>query len=187
MESFFSTVNQLVKLSDEGKEALSKHLLRFEYSKKHILVKQNSICRYIYFIEKGLTRTYYLSDGKDITDWISTENTFAVSILSFLTQIPDRRIIELLEDSVFLAISFTDLQALYARYHDIESLGRKLAELGVQQLQTRFDSLHFSSSEERYKHLLVNHPDYILRVPLGVLASFLGMTQETLSRIRSKS
>ncbi|MBA3680629.1 MAG: Crp/Fnr family transcriptional regulator, partial [Bacteroidetes bacterium] len=151
-----------------------------------ILIEQNNVCDHIYFIEKGLTRTYYLKNGKDVTDWLSPENSFACSILSFLTRTPDRRIIELLEPSTLFALHYNDLETLYSKYHDIENLGRHLVGFGLVQVQQRFDELHFTTAANRYKTLLKNNPDYIKRVPLGILASYLGMSQETLSRARAK-
>jgi hypothetical protein len=62
-----------------------------EFQKGHILVKQNTVYNYVYFIDRGLTQTYYLKDGKVVTDWVSDENTFASSIISFITRKPDRR------------------------------------------------------------------------------------------------
>jgi CRP-like cAMP-binding protein len=165
---------------------MSGILKRLELPKGYVLQKQNTICNHTWFIEKGLTRTYYLKNGKDVTDWISPERSFACSILSFLTRQPDRRIIELLEPSVIWALHFDDLEALYAKYHDVENLGRHLVGFGLVQVQQRFDDLHFSTAAQRYKTLLDTHPDYIKRIPLGILASYLGMTQETLSRIRAK-
>jgi CRP-like cAMP-binding protein len=186
MEAFFSAIGDMVNLTDSGKEALAGCLQYFQFTKGHVLVKQDTICNYVYFVERGLTRTFYLEDGRDITDWISSENSFAVSILSFLTRKPDRRIIELLEDSELWALSFDDLERLCRAHHDIEHLGRRLAESGIVQLQERFDALHFSNATTRYKNLLDTHPDYVNRVPLGMLASFLGITQETLSRVRKR-
>lgn len=138
------------------------------------------------FIEKGLSRTFYYKDVKDITDWISTEGTFACSIVSFITRQPDIRNIELLEDSVIWGIHHDDLEKLYSQHHDIERLGRLLVSAGVVQMQHRFDELHFTSASERYKQLLKIHPDIVLRVPLGMIASYLGITQETLSRMRAQ-
>ena len=186
MNKFFETLSQFSALSNESKEAFSAHLKRMEFPKGHVLVGQNTVCNYIYFIEKGLTRTYYLKNGKDITDWISDENSFACSILSFISRKPDRRIVELLEPSVLWAIHYDDLEKLYAAHHEIETLGRHLVAFGLVQVQERFDHLHFSSALQRYKTLMQTHPHYIQRVPLGVLASYLGMTQETLSRIRAR-
>lgn len=183
--SFFTFIKKITSLSEESQSAFTAVLQRMEFRKGHDLLRPGSICRYFYFIEKGLTRTYYLKDGKDITDWISAENSIAVSIISFLTHQPDRRGIELLEDSIFYALSFADLENLYKEYHDIERLGRLLISQGIIQLQQRFDDLHFATAQQRYHQLISSNPSLINRVPLGMIASYLGITQETLSRIRA--
>jgi CRP-like cAMP-binding protein len=157
-----------------------------ELPKGHALLWPGGVCKHLYFIEKGLTRTYYLKDGKDITDWISVEGTIAVSIISFLTCEPDIRGIELLEPSSLLALAQSDLERLYGRFHDIERLGRLLISGGIVQLQQRFDDLHFSTAHQRYQKLIDTTPSLINRVPLGMIASYLGITQETLSRIRAQ-
>ncbi len=184
MESFFQVVSHLSHLSPESKEELGACLKRLELPKGHTLVKRDSVCNYFYFIESGLTRTYYLKDGKDVTDWISPENSFACSIISFIIRKPDRRAIELLEPSVLYALHYDDAERLCAKYHDVETLFRHLESLGLVQLQQKFDDLHFATAQERYQTLMNTNPSLILRVPLGMIASYLGITQETLSRIR---
>ncbi len=186
MDSYFSAVSQLSKLSPGTKQDIAGVLKRIEFPKGHILVRQNTICDYLYFIETGLTRTFYYKNDKDITDWISNENTFAVSILSFITRKPDRRIIELLEPSVIWAMHYNDFENLCKNHHDFERLGRHLCASGLVQLQKKFDDLHFATALERYQTLMHENPTFIQRVPLGMIASYLGITQETLSRIRSQ-
>lgn len=158
---------------------------RHEASKGYVLVKPETTCRHLYFIEAGLTRTFYLKDGKDVTDWISLEGMFAVSIVSFLTGVPDIRGIETLESSVLWSISRDALETLYAQHPAIERFGRMLMSEGVVQMQRRFDDLHFSTAAERYGRLLETSPQILQRVPLGMVASYLGMAPETLSRIRA--
>ena len=187
MEKFFDFIRQLILISDDSKDALSAVLERMELPKGHSLLRPGGICQFTYFIEEGLSKTYYIKDGKDVTDWISTENSFAVSIISFLTRKPDIRGIELLEPSVLYAISYQNLEDLYRKYHDIERLGRLLVNYGIIQMQQRFDDLHFATARERYQKLMTSHPSLINRVPLGMIASYLGITQETLSRIRSQA
>jgi len=186
MEPFFAFVRQFILLSEEAEEALSCVLYRMELPKGHSLLRPGGICQYLYFIEQGLTRTYYIKDGKDITDWLSAENTIAVSIISFLNRQPDVRGIELLEPSVLWAVSYNDLESLYKKHHDIERLGRLLLGYGIIQMQQRFDDLHFATARRRYQKLAEAHPSLLNRVPLGIIASYLGITQETLSRIRSR-
>jgi len=186
MDQFFTTVSNFSSLSAESRSALASVLKQHEYPKGKVLVKPDTTCNYFYFIEKGLTRTYYIKGGKDITDWISAENSFAVSIISFITRKPDRRGIELLEPSVLLSMHFDDLENLCAKFHDIERLTRHLVSSGLVQLQQKFDELHFASALQRYQTLMNTNPTLIQRVPLGMIASYLGITQETLSRIRAQ-
>lgn len=186
MDNFFETIHKQMTLSEGSKTLFASILEKSELPRGHILVKAETVCNYVYYIERGLTRTFYLKDGRDVTDWISTEKTFACSIVSFITKKPDIRAIELLEDSVLLAFHHNDLEKLYYGNHEIERFGRLLVSNGLIQVQQRFDDLHFASAFERYKKLIDINPTLIQRVPLGMIASYLGITQETLSRIRSR-
>jgi CRP-like cAMP-binding protein len=185
MEKFFEYAKGLCFLSEESKDMLAKIMQPMKVKKGHELLRPGGVCHHLYFIEEGLTRTWYVKDGKDVTDWISTENSFAVSLISFVTRRPDRRGIETLEPSRLLSITHTDLERLYGLSHEIERLGRLLISHGIVQVQQRFDDLHFYTAAERYKKLFIEHPSLINRVPIGMIASYLGITRETLSRIRS--
>ncbi|HEY2350643.1 MAG TPA: Crp/Fnr family transcriptional regulator [Puia sp.] len=186
MQKFFESISRFTSLSENSTAALASVMKRSEYPKGKVLVKPDTVCHRLYFVEEGLTRTYYFKDGKDITDWLSAENTFAVSIISFITRKPDRRGIELLEPSVLFSIHIDDLEGLCAAHHDIERMTRLIVSSGIVQLQQKFDDLHFETAVQRYKTLMTTNPTFIQRVPLGMIASYLGITQETLSRVRSQ-
>lgn len=186
MESLFKTLEQFHRLSEESKAAFAAITKTRNLPKGFTLLHPGSVANHMFFIQKGLTRTFYLKDGKDVTDWISLENTFAVSIISFITRQPDRRGIELLEDSTIVEIPYYELEQLFPKYRDIETLGRRWSNFGIVQLQMRFDELHFATAAERYKIFVERNPSALQRVPLGIIASFLGVTQETLSRIRAQ-
>lgn len=186
MEAFFQTIAQFLRLSAAGKDAFSLILRKDEHPKGFLLLKPDSICRRVYFIEQGLTRTFYYKDGKDVTDWLSAENSFAGSMISFLTQTPDVRGVELLEPSVLWSFAHGDLENLYQQYHEIERLGRLLITHAYILVQQRFDDLLFSTAAQRYQNLLRHNPSFLQRVPLGIIASYLGITPETLSRIRAQ-
>ena len=186
MNAFLSYIEGFIRLSPESKAAMAAVLQPMDFPKGHLLLRPGGICQTLFFIESGLARTWYLKNGKDVTDWISAEGTIAVSIVSFLTRRPDIRGIELLEPSTIWALSHADLESLYNTYPEIDRLGRLLISAGIVQLQQRFDDLHFSTAQQRYRQLITESPTLVNRVPLSMIASYLGITQETLSRIRAQ-
>jgi CRP-like cAMP-binding protein len=110
----------------------------------------------------------------------------ATSLYSFETQTPNFENIEILEDSTLYAISYESLQYLYHHYPEFNLLGRRLVEKYYVELMERTLSFQFQSARERYLQLLTNRPQILQRASLGHIASYLGISQETLSRIRTK-
>lgn len=143
-------------------------------------------CTTIYFINKGLARIYYYKDGIDITDSFAFENNIIVRVESLFTGKPSRKAIQALEDSEITAIDAKRLFKLYDNFPEIERLFRKIFEASHVETVSRIESIQFHTAEERYKALLNEAPDIIRRVPLKYIASYLGITQVSLSRIRSR-
>lgn len=140
----------------------------------------------LYFIKNGSARTFYYHDGKDITSWIYGDNALFTAWGSFYGRTPSFENIELLEDSVVQWIAHDDLQRLYVQHPKIQTFGRILAEEQVTFMDNFFKGFMFMSAKEKYDLLLSTFPDVSQRVNLGHIASFLGISQETLSRIRRK-
>ena len=184
--SFFDTISPFVKISPKSRSALLSVMQKNHYAKGHVLVPLGGICRYVYYIEKGLSRTFYIKDGKDITEKFCTENSFTCSMPASITNVPDNRQIELLEPSIIWSMPYTELEKLYDDYHDIERMGRFVVTNELIHMHQRLSDLQFRSAEERYNNLLQKNPDLLQRVSLGLISSYLGITQETLSRIRSR-
>ena len=185
--SFFDSISPFVKVSPQSKSALLSVMVKEHFPKGHVLVPLGNICRHVYYIEKGLSRTFYIKDGKEITEKFCIENTFTCSMPASITNIPDNRQIELLEASIIWSMSYTELEKLYDDYHDIERLGRFVVTNELVGMHQRLSDLQFRSAEERYNNLVQNNPTLLQRVSLGLISSYLGITQETLSRIRSKN
>jgi CRP-like cAMP-binding protein len=154
--------------------------------KNEYLLSEGSTSRHLYFLQQGALRGYYTLDGKEITHWFGFENDFVTSFHSFITQEPSVENIQLLEGSILWAISKDTLTALFDQYHEIERLVRIIYEKYYIRLEERFVNAQFKTATERYEQLLQQTPHILERVPLGCIASYLGISQETLSRIRSR-
>ena len=184
--SFFASVSPFVKLSPITKQVLLSHMVKELLPKGYVLVPVGGICRNVHYMEKGLTRTFYLKDGKEVTERFCAENSFTCSMTGHLTNTPDGRQIELLEPSVIWSMPYEKLEQLYDDHHEIERLGRHIITADLISMQSRLSDLQFRTAEERYINLLKSNPSLLQRVSLGIISSYLGITQETLSRIRAK-
>lgn len=155
-------------------------------SKGKILIKEGQIAHRLYFLEKGTARTFYYHNGKDITSWIYHENFPFTAWYSYLGQKPSFENLEILEDSTVVSFTKEDLEKLYLLSPSFERFGRKMVEQQLSFLDAYYKGYFFMTAKEKYDLLLSVFPDVTLRVNLGHIASMLGISQETLSRIRAK-
>lgn len=154
-------------------------------SKNTVLIEQGKVSKKLYFVEEGMGRSYYLKDdGKEVTQWFFGVGKFMTSVDSFFQQSPSLYYLETLEDSVLYSISKEDIDLLFAKYHKMEQFGRLVSIEMLTKVVNKLNAIQFQTAKERYEYMLAEFPDISYRVPLGHIASYLGMTQETLSRIR---
>ncbi|MBI1342361.1 MAG: cyclic nucleotide-binding domain-containing protein [Terrimonas sp.] len=158
---------------------------QWDLPRDHLLLREKAVSEHIYFLEKGAIRIFYHKNDKEVTEWIAMDEQFFLSITSFFERQPSRLIIQTIEPSVIWGIHYSDLMQLAAQYHPVETLFRKMMTGSLILSQQRMDSIQFESAQQRYDHLLEKNPAIIQRIPLSYIASFLGVTLETLSRIRS--
>ncbi|MDB5247122.1 MAG: putative transcriptional regulator, Crp/Fnr family [Segetibacter sp.] len=173
-------------LTSEDLQALEEMLTAQHLKKGDYLVKQGQICRYVSFINSGLLRLFSIEDGKEICTGFVRENDYISEYTSFLTQQPSTENIEALEDCEVINLSFTNMQALYKTHPVFEQFGRKIAEqlfITLSNYNTRLLAL---TPEDRYRIIVDTQPYVIQRVPQYMVASFVGVSPEHLSRIRKK-
>lgn len=172
-------------LSDDCRQDLVA-ISKYSYFKKgEIVVTEGQFSKKAYLIVKGCSRAYYLKDGKDISDWFAFENEFMASIVSFFSHSPSPHYVEFVEDSTVIEYSKDAFDRLCHQYHDFEKFIRNVVTETMLGLCERLYTIQFNKAEDRYKHLISIHPDITNRIPLTHIASYLGITLETLSRIRN--
>lgn len=174
------------EIREDEWNALQEKLTIQQVKKGAFLIRDNEICRQVSFINKGLVRMYYLVDGKEICMGFVAENEYVSQYDSFLTHQPSSGNIDALEDCEFVNLSFDDMQHIYLSYPVFEKIGRKIAEMLFLMISSHTTRLLTLSPEERYKSLIEYQPFIIQRVPQYMIASFIGITPEHLSRLRKK-
>lgn len=184
--SLLSYISTLIPISKELEKEIIAASKEISVPKNTLLVKEGERCRNLFFIKKGLLRGYYYDQGKEITHWFAKEQEFGTSFYSFITNEPSPETIETLEDCELVQISHADLQNLYSNFKETERIGRIITETYYIDLEERFLNIQFKSAKERYENLLSKNPSLIQRAPLGQIATYLGITQETLSRARAE-
>lgn len=172
-------------LFDSFNRELKNSFQQKQYDKGEHLFRQGDICRHLFYIEKGLVRVYYYTQsGKEITAWFSAENTLVTAIDSFYYSKPTHDYCEALEDTVVYALKYEDFESILQDEKGSRMAFYILYEVTRKMTDYIFNT-KFQSAEERYKSLISNFPLILQRASLGQIASYLGITQETLSRIRS--
>jgi CRP-like cAMP-binding protein len=183
-----NTIKKILSLGLK-EESLPKLLPLFEkaeFPKSHMLIKAGRTERSVYLLEKGIARAFCHKDDKEINFWLGAESNILLSYNSFFLNTPGYENIELLEDSVLYKISHNALQNLYLTDLELANWGRRLAESELIKAEECFIARQFKTAKECYEGFITASPDILQRVQLGHIASYLGISQVTLSRIRAE-
>ena len=172
-------------LSSSVSNACEAIIKKKRVRKGHLLLRIGQKAEYFFFINKGLARVFYQRNGKDITDYFAIDQQFIGAVPSLFNGQKSHKAIETLEDSDILYFSYSDFDRLCTLHHDLERLARNQAICGMLEGQQRIESIRFLSARERYDELEKLYPGIINRAPLKHIASYLGTTQVSISRIRA--
>lgn len=156
------------------------------FMKGEVILKPNRTCRHLYFIKKGLIRTFYINTkDKDISHWFSVDNSIITILSNFNKQKTTIYGLQALEDTEVLCLKFEDFEAFRKSNPDISELFQRILMDVAIKIADRMVDFQVKTAKERYDKLINEHPNIFMRIKLGYIASYLGMTQQSLSRVRS--
>lgn len=185
-EQFFTYTNKFVTFSQVDKDLLKSALIFKAVTAKTELVSYDKRTDELFFLLKGCIRKYYTKDGEQITIYIMTENNFIGAFDSFVTGTKSKETIECLEPCEMLILKRIDLEKLYNEIPLMNEFVRKVLEQTLIQFQQALTSFILDNPEERYIKLFAQNPEILQRVPQHMLATYLGITATSLSRIRKR-
>ncbi len=186
-ELFLKNVQQHISITEDEFNFCKTLFIPKKLRKRQYLLQEGDICRYTSFVEKGMLRTFTVDDkGNEPILQFSMEGWWVTDLYSFLTDEPSRYNIEALEDCELLLITRPSWDILLEKVPAFERYFRILIQNNLIATQRRLISSMTETAEEQYTKLISNFPTCLQRVPQHMIASFLGITPETLSRIRSQ-
>jgi len=187
MESNFAkSISRLTDFSDSEIQVIESLLTKKTILAKTQLVPYNSKTDEIFIIEKGCIRKYSIKDGQEITIFIVVEGQFAVEYVSFMSGGHSQNILETIEDCEVLVLKKKDLETLYFSVPKMNEVMRKILENVLLETQTMLNEFIMFSPEQRYINLLKKKSYLLNRIPQHIIASYLGISATSLSRIRKR-
>jgi CRP-like cAMP-binding protein len=177
----------IARLDGDSQSALDGVTMRKMFGKGEFLLHPDEVCRFSFFIEKGIARKFYTTeDGREITTELYFAGDLAVSFQSYTLQTPSLEIIQALEETVATTTDYQAFQNLKTAFPKLLELDLMMTEYYAMWLEERLHQFHTLDATERYQKLIAEHPHFIQNVKLTIIASYLGVSLETLSRIRAK-
>lgn len=187
MNEYLSKINSLIDRMDKDTLSVLKDISKTKtYKKGDFLLQQGEVCRHSFTIEEGILRKFYLNDGKEITTAFFFADDIAVSFDSYCQQKASMEVIQALTDTTVSQIEFTAFQKAKMKFPKLIELDLLLTEYYAMSLEKRLFDFHTLNATQRYLHLINDQTQIIQHIPLTHIASYLGISLETLSRIRAK-
>jgi CRP-like cAMP-binding protein len=186
LTTLFNYINSIHPLSEGAIQQLERCLEIIEVPKRHMLLNDGEVCNYMYVVLDGLVRMYYVKDDDEVCSLFIEEKYLFNAPYSFYKRKPGYEFIETLEPSTLARIHYDRLQELYKSFPELNFIARVITENYFVKSEERLFLLRKQTAEERYNYFISRYPTLLQRVPLKYIASYLGLTLETLSRIRNK-
>jgi CRP-like cAMP-binding protein len=179
-------INKIYPLNDEIMEFMSSRTTFKKVSKGKFLLKPGEYCKDYYYIHKGILRSYIKYGEKEITIWINPEGEITTSIRSIAGSRVSDEYIQVIENAEMVIIPFDAMRELYDTFPEMNRVGRMLLEEYYAASEERVFIARLPNAQARYQHFINSRPELLNRIPLKYVASYLGITLETLSRLRAK-
>lgn len=188
-KKLFDFIAQYVELSEADQTQLSEIISIKSYQKGDVLISEGQVCKSLQFVLSGIYRVYKLEDGKEISSYFNYKqrNPFVASFVSLLTNSPSKESIECIADGELISMTYKDWEALYHRSAALNTFGRLIAEFNYVLAMERIESLQYHQASDRYLKFLQLYPNLLNLIPHHYIASYLGVTPESLSRIRKST
>lgn len=185
MKNILHKIQSLYPLSDATIEELKAYVTPCRFPKRYQMIKADMFCKYAYFIEKGMTRSFWLVDGEEITTSFAWEGSIVFSMDELYYQKKSEEYVEALEEVEAYRISLTDLRHLFETNLELCNWGRIIHQNEYRRLHRSHKERLTLPAKERYEEFKKQFPYVCQRTNLGYIASYLGITLSTLSRLRS--
>jgi len=183
--NFLAFVSSLSPLESEAYESMRSKLYQKKYRKGQLILETGTVCKRIYFIDSGLVKTFFYTDTREFIMRFFAEGSMFTVLDSFLTQRPSAYAVQALEDTKITCLNYDDLEMLCQRYHSMETFYRKLLALSAVNMMERIGGTLEEKAQIAYHKFIQAHGSLLQRISLADLASYLGITQVSLSRIRA--
>jgi CRP-like cAMP-binding protein len=185
-ENLINYCSSVIALSTIDKEAIALNFKHTTIKRNDFLLKEGKVCDFIAYVNSGVIRHYHLKDGKEITCDVTLKNSFITDFKSFTQSIPSDYNFQILKNADLFIIKKKELSELYNNYKNIESLGRIMAEQVALRAIDIAMSLSSDKPKDRVEKLIFQRPDLFQEVPQRYLANLIGISPESLSRIRAR-
>ncbi|NHA06385.1 Crp/Fnr family transcriptional regulator [Mucilaginibacter sp. HC2] len=176
-------IKQYADLDQDKLDAITQKFKQRNLKKNDFLLEEGSVCNDLVFVQEGCLRLYYLQDEVEISVWFAFEHSSAIEIYSFISEKPSNYFLQAIENTVIWYLPKSELTNLYNEYPEMQEMMRNFWEDVILNLLERFTALQRDSAEQRYLDLLTK-PAFLQKIPQKYLASFIGVTPTSLSRIR---